>query len=149
GCGGSVQRRPRDAIRARRLSRDRGEGARAKGTGAMTKPGSRQRARARRRDAARATPKVAAAPPPPKEPAALSFEGHQPGRSWGVPKSSPPALTPFHRVRALPRRRSLTNVGGSVETSGDPAAAKILAHALDVTPSTEEEAVDRAHVHGF
>ncbi len=49
----------------------------------------------------------------------------------------------------LRRRRSLTNVGGAVETSGDETAAKILTHAIDVTPSSEEESEDRAHVHGF
>lgn len=49
----------------------------------------------------------------------------------------------------LPRRRSLTNVGGGVETSGDEAAARLLAHALDVAPSMDEGAEDRAHVHGF
>lgn len=48
-----------------------------------------------------------------------------------------------------PRRRSLTNVGGEIETSGDPAAAALLAHAIDVAPSMDEGADDRAHVHGF
>ncbi|MBX3197660.1 MAG: hypothetical protein KF894_05915 [Labilithrix sp.] len=48
-----------------------------------------------------------------------------------------------------PRRRSLTNVGGEVETSGDPATAELLAHAIDVAPSMDEGADDRAHVHGF
>lgn len=47
------------------------------------------------------------------------------------------------------QRRSLTNVGGKVETSGDPEKAAVLAHAIDVKPSMEEEASDRAHVHGF
>lgn len=47
------------------------------------------------------------------------------------------------------RRRSLTNVGGEVETSGDPKTAEVLARALDVAPATEEGADDRAHVHGF
>lgn len=47
------------------------------------------------------------------------------------------------------RRRSLTNVGGTVETSGDRRMAEILAHAIDVTPSEDEGAEDRAHVHGF
>lgn len=50
---------------------------------------------------------------------------------------------------ALPRRRSLTNVGGAIETSGDPEVAGILAKAIDVTPSMDEAAEDRAHVHGF
>jgi DNA modification methylase len=49
----------------------------------------------------------------------------------------------------LPRRRSLTNVGGEIETSGDPAMAKVLAHAIDVAPNMDEAADDRAHVHGF
>lgn len=47
------------------------------------------------------------------------------------------------------RRRSLTNVGGPIETSGDRKSAQILAHALDVAPSMDEAAEDRAHVHGF
>jgi SAM-dependent methyltransferase len=47
------------------------------------------------------------------------------------------------------RRRSLTNVGGEVETSGDRRMAEVLAHALDVAPSMDEGAEDRAHVHGF
>jgi SAM-dependent methyltransferase len=47
------------------------------------------------------------------------------------------------------RRRSLTNVGGEIETSGDSAMAKVLAHAIDVAPSMDEAAEDRAHVHGF
>jgi hypothetical protein len=47
------------------------------------------------------------------------------------------------------RRRSLTNVGGEVETSGDRSMARVLTHAIDVTPTTDEGAEDRAHVHGF
>jgi SAM-dependent methyltransferase len=47
------------------------------------------------------------------------------------------------------RRRSLTNIGGAVETSGDPGDAAILTHALDVAPNADEAAEDRAHVHGF
>ena len=46
-------------------------------------------------------------------------------------------------------RRSLTNVGGEVTTGGDEEAAAILAHAIDVEPSSEEDSEDRAHVHGF
>jgi hypothetical protein len=48
-------------------------------------------------------------------------------------------------------RRSLTHVGGKVTLGGDADAAKALAHALDVPPSTEKEGEgpDRAHVHGF
>lgn len=49
----------------------------------------------------------------------------------------------------IKRRRSLTNVGGAVETSGDEEEAANLAHAIDVAPETESEAPDRAHVHGF
>ncbi|MBX3209439.1 MAG: hypothetical protein KF764_30680, partial [Labilithrix sp.] len=56
----------------------------------------------------------------------------------GVVGASPP-----------PRRRSLTNVGGEIETSGEAATAQILAHAIDVAPSMDEGADDRAHVHGF
>jgi SAM-dependent methyltransferase len=47
------------------------------------------------------------------------------------------------------RRRSLTNVGGAVDTSGDAEAARALAHAFDVAPDEREDAPDRAHVHGF
>lgn len=47
------------------------------------------------------------------------------------------------------RRRSLTNVGGDIETSGDRDEATILARAIAVTPSADEAADDRAHVHGF
>jgi SAM-dependent methyltransferase len=47
------------------------------------------------------------------------------------------------------RRRSLTNVGGASETSGDREMARILANAIDVTPDMAETADDRAHVHGF
>jgi DNA modification methylase len=49
----------------------------------------------------------------------------------------------------IKRRRSLTNVGGAIETSGDRDLAAKLAEAIDVTPETESEAPDRAHVHGF
>jgi DNA modification methylase len=49
----------------------------------------------------------------------------------------------------LPRRRSLSNVGGAIETSGDAAAAQILSAAIDVTASKDEDAEDRDHVHGF
>lgn len=49
----------------------------------------------------------------------------------------------------IQRRRALSNVGGEVETSGDREAAAILAHAIDVAPSQDEDAEDRAHVHGF
>ena len=48
------------------------------------------------------------------------------------------------------RRRALTNVGGDIDTAGDPAAARRLALALKVPPS--EDADDdpaRSHVHGF
>jgi hypothetical protein len=53
------------------------------------------------------------------------------------------------------RRRSLTNVGGTVDTAGDRETAALLAHALDVAPapapdgSSESDDADRAHVHGF
>lgn len=63
-----------------------------------------------------------------------------------------------------PRRRSLTHVGGAIDTAGDAEDAQKLARALDVAPSTdgtspdrpgrgpqqsEEEDASRAHVHGF
>jgi hypothetical protein len=48
------------------------------------------------------------------------------------------------------RRRSLTNVGGKIETEGDRADADRLAHALAVEPATDDEADPaRSHVHGF
>ncbi len=48
------------------------------------------------------------------------------------------------------RRRSLTHVGGPVETAGVPAAAARLAHALDVAPATDDDDEPaRSHVHGF
>jgi hypothetical protein len=48
------------------------------------------------------------------------------------------------------RRRSLTNVGGSIDTEGDRADADRLAHALTVPPSTDDDNDPaRAHVHGF
>lgn len=46
-------------------------------------------------------------------------------------------------------RRSLTNVGGEIVTSGDRREAKILATAIDVVAETAADAPDRAHVHGF
>ncbi|MDB4993171.1 MAG: hypothetical protein JWM74_603 [Myxococcaceae bacterium] len=46
-------------------------------------------------------------------------------------------------------RRSLTHVGGDITTAGDRDAAEMLACALDVAPSTEDEDRARAHVHGF
>jgi DNA modification methylase len=53
------------------------------------------------------------------------------------------------------RRRSLTHVGGRVETSGDPALVELLVRALDVAPaprpseSGAPDDPDRVHVHGF
>ena len=46
-------------------------------------------------------------------------------------------------------RRSLTHVGGKVERTGNPEVSELLAHALDVTGSIEDEDSARAHVHGF
>lgn len=49
-------------------------------------------------------------------------------------------------------KRSLTHVGGPVETRGDPDVAEALASALDVASSVEDEDAEeaaRAHVHGF
>jgi SAM-dependent methyltransferase len=48
------------------------------------------------------------------------------------------------------RRRSLTNIGGTISTEGDRADADRLAHALDVPPATDaDDDPARAHVHGF
>lgn len=48
------------------------------------------------------------------------------------------------------KRRALTNVGGRIDTEGDAADAKALAHAIDVPPSTDDEGdPSRVHVHGF
>ncbi|MDP9151718.1 MAG: site-specific DNA-methyltransferase [Myxococcota bacterium] len=61
----------------------------------------------------------------------------------------------------MKRRRSLTHVGGPVETTGDRQVAALLAHALDVAPPSEvaresagrapatADDADRVHVHGF
>lgn len=49
----------------------------------------------------------------------------------------------------IKRRRSLTNVGGEIERGGDARASELLAHAVDVDPTSEADAPDRAHVHGF
>jgi hypothetical protein len=61
--------------------------------------------------------------------------------------TGPPARPPAQR-----HRRSLTHVGGEVETSGNRPTATALAHALDVAPAGDAAAADepeRAHVHGF
>ncbi len=55
---------------------------------------------------------------------------------------------------SFPRRRSLTHVGGAIETAGDATDAKALAHALEVSPSSEGESGSfdnqtRTHIHGF
>jgi hypothetical protein len=48
------------------------------------------------------------------------------------------------------KRRSLSHVGGAVDTAGDPADAARLARALDVAPSTDaDDDPSRTHVHGF
>jgi DNA methylase len=54
------------------------------------------------------------------------------------------------------QRRSLTHVGGAVQTVGDPRIAAKLAEALDVAPAPEPKRdaaaaddPDRTHVHGF
>jgi hypothetical protein len=49
----------------------------------------------------------------------------------------------------IKRRRSLTNVGGEIDRGGDERASEMLAHAVDVAPTAEADAPDRAHVHGF
>jgi len=49
----------------------------------------------------------------------------------------------------IKRRRSLTNVGGEIDRGGDTRASELLAHAVDVAPTAEADAPDRAHVHGF
>jgi DNA methylase len=54
------------------------------------------------------------------------------------------------------QRRSLTHVGGAVQTAGDARIAAKLAEAIDVAPAPEprrdgsaDDDPDRAHVHGF
>ncbi|WP_439621730.1 DNA methyltransferase [Gemmata sp.] len=48
------------------------------------------------------------------------------------------------------KRRALTHVGGRIDTAGDAPDAKLLAHAVDVPPSTDADGdPSRAHVHGF
>lgn len=62
-------------------------------------------------------------------------------------KKKPNRQTPEPAAR---RRRSLTHVGGAIETEGDPVAAPALAHALQVTPAPDDESeLGRAHIHGF
>ena len=73
-------------------------------------------------------------------------ERHLADESDGTPEEAALGVISAEPPR---RRRSLTNVGGEVETSGDPAMAQVLAHALDVAPAIDEGAEDRAHVHGF
>lgn len=47
------------------------------------------------------------------------------------------------------KRRSLTHVGGVIETEGDRADAERLSHALAVPSATDDEDSARSHVHGF
>lgn len=47
------------------------------------------------------------------------------------------------------KRRSLTNIGGAIDTGGDPRASEALAYALEVAQDDDADAPDRAHVHGF
>jgi hypothetical protein len=47
------------------------------------------------------------------------------------------------------RRRSLSHVGGEIETQGDAKEAQALAQAVDVETDPDADAPDRAHVHGF
>jgi DNA modification methylase len=55
----------------------------------------------------------------------------------------------------MKKRRSLSHVGGGIETAGDREIARLLAQALDVEPAPEirpgaaQDDPDRAHVHGF
>jgi DNA modification methylase len=55
----------------------------------------------------------------------------------------------------MKQRRSLTHVGGAVETAGDGDVARMLAQALDVPAHNEAkdrespDEADRTHVHGF
>lgn len=46
-------------------------------------------------------------------------------------------------------RRSLGNLGGDIDTSGDEESADLLAEALRVESTMDADAPDRAHVHGF
>lgn len=48
------------------------------------------------------------------------------------------------------KKRALSHQGGAIETEGDSADAAVLAHALDVSPATDEENDPaRQHIHGF
>ena len=51
--------------------------------------------------------------------------------------------------KVIRRRRSLTNVGGAIDRGGDPSISEKLAHSIEVAPTPEADAPDRAHVHGF
>lgn len=79
------------------------------------------------------------------------------------------AGAPPRKAGAARQRRSLAHVGGAIDTAGDPRAAELLAHALDVSPAKggeaapsadvpagrprptgpEDDGPDRVHVHGF
>ncbi len=66
-----------------------------------------------------------------------------------APAERAPAVPPREELEPR-RRRALTNVGGATTLAGDPESGKLLAHALDVPPSTEDENDPaREHVHGF
>lgn len=70
------------------------------------------------------------------------------GPKAGKNRPSPGKSSPVSRKPGP--KRSLTHVGGRVETEGNPEAVRILAHALEVRPSTDrEDDPSRAHVHGF
>ena len=47
------------------------------------------------------------------------------------------------------KRRSLTNVGGEIDRGGDERVSELLAESVDVAPTEDADAPDRAHVHGF
>ncbi len=100
--------------------------------------GGRSHEGPRRTAGARGPRDARLAPPTTREHAEPPTESTNDGPALGVISAEPPK-----------RRRSLTNVGGEVETSGDRKMAELLTHALDVAPATDEGADDRAHVHGF
>jgi len=59
------------------------------------------------------------------------------------------AASPRAGAAVVRRRRSLSQVGGAIDRAGDERASELLAHAVDVSPTSDADAPDRAHVHGF
>lgn len=106
----------------------------------------RREAPPRRRDARQAREAPPQEAPPQKRPA----RGHDAGDAAPARARHEPAIR--GRGDAPPgakERRSLSHVGGRARLAGDREAAGLLAEALDVATSLDNEAAAQAHVHGF